>query len=456
MKNRNRELAFVVIAVLVLSCITLAGPDDRQPRGELYGHYETFARIVNTVRQQYVDDVEIEELFQNAYSGMLQGLDPYSAFLPPEALEDLDVETRGEFGGLGIEITINEQGWLTVITPMEGTPAFEAGVMAGDIIIEIEGESTQGIELRQAVNKLRGPKGEPVTITVLHETGQERKITIVRDIIELQSIKAAEIIDEDAGIGYIRLSAFQANTPQELDEAVARLKDQGMKALVIDLRFNPGGLLNSAIQVADRFIEEGVIVSTKGRAQADREFKAQKQGTYDDFPVVTLISRRSASASEIFAGAMQDHRRGLLVGSRTHGKGSVQTVFPFRENRSAIRLTTAYYYTPSGRLIHRRHDDKEQEEWGIVPDHEVDITLEEEARLWNHWREQHIRRIREMNDEKPEVDRPDDEREQPQLPQVDEDTEVDEEPFRDRALEAAVAALKTVMWTQQQGTPARD
>ncbi|MFW6158339.1 MAG: S41 family peptidase [Planctomycetota bacterium] len=449
---KNRELVFVVVTVLVLSCITLAGPHDRHPKSEMYDRYETFARIISTIQEHYVKEVETEELFRDAYSGMLQGLDPHSAFLPPEAAEDLNVETKGEFGGLGIEITINKQGWLTVITPLEGTPAFEAGVLAGDIITKIEGKSTEGLGLREAVHKLRGPKDKPVTITVLHETGKEEEITIVRDIIELQSVKAARFADEDAKIGYIRLSAFQANTVKNLAEAVEKLQKEGMRGLVIDLRFNPGGLLTAAVEVADRFIEDGVIVATKGRTQKERLFEAKREGTYPDFPLAVLISRRSASAAEIFAGAVQDHKRGLVVGMRTYGKGSVQTLFPLQGRKSAIRLTTAYYYTPSGRLIHRNPNNPDQETWGIEPDQKIEVPLEEEIELWNHWREEHIQEARERNGEPPRPETPD-EPEKPEAPRSDEKPEAKKE-FRDRTLDAAVTALKTILWTRERAPAA--
>jgi carboxyl-terminal processing protease len=454
---KNRDIIFVGITVLVLSCLTLAGPGGGpgQPltkSKDLYPHYETFSRIVATINAHYVEKTEPEKLFYGAYKGMLQTLDPYSAFLPPEDKEDLEVETKGEFGGLGIEITLDKNGILMVQAPLEGSPAFKAGVLAGDRIVKIEGKTTKGITLRGAVKKLRGPKGKPVTVTVLHETGRFEDITIVRDTIKLESIKDPDFVDEQHKIAYVRLSQFQANSAESLDQAVKALQAKGMKGLVVDVRFNPGGLLSAAIQVSDRFINDGVIVSTRGRRTMPQVFRAGKAKTFPDFPLAVLISGRSASASEIFAGAIQDHRRGVLVGSRTFGKGSVQSVIKLEDGKSAIRLTTAYYYTPSGRLIHRDIYNNDQKKWGIDPDIEVEVTPKEEVALWKHWRDEHLRKARERNGDngkhEPE-DAPKKDDVKPKTPEEmdapgDEKKDGAEAPeeFRDKTVDAAVNALK--------------
>jgi carboxyl-terminal processing protease len=343
---RRRDIVFVAITVLVLSCLTLAGPGDGpgQPADKnkaMYPYYETFSRIVSAVNNHYVEEADAEKLFYGAFKGMLETLDPYSAFLPPEEKGDLEVQTKGEFGGLGIEITLDRNGVLMVQAPLEDSPAFKAGVLAGDRIIKIEGKTTKGITIREAVNQLRGPKGDPVTITVLHENGNTEDITVVRDIIKLESIKDPMMVDENHKIAYLRMAQFQANSAESLDEAVKALQAQGMKGLVIDLRFNPGGLLQAAIDVSNRFLNDGTIVSTRGRRTMSYNFQANKNHTFPDFPLAILISNRSASASEIFAGAMQDHRRGVLVGMRSFGKASVQSVIPLENGKSAIRLTTA-------------------------------------------------------------------------------------------------------------------
>jgi carboxyl-terminal processing protease len=452
---KNRELVFVVITVLLLSCLTMAGPGDTAPKQrDLYPHFETFSRIVNNVTAHYVEEVEPEKLFYGAYDGMLATLDPYSAFLPPEEKEDLEVETKGEFGGLGIEITLDKHGVLTVVTPLEDSPAFRAGVLAGDRIVKIEEKSTKGITLRDAVKKLRGPKGKPVTITVLHENGKYEDITVVRDIIKLESVKAPHFVDETHKIAYIRLAQFQANSAESLDKTIADLRKQGMKALVLDLRFNPGGLLSAAIEVADRFLDQGTIVSTKDRHGRGRVFRSKQAGTYPEFPLALLISSRTASASEIVSGAVQDHKRGVLVGMRTFGKGSVQSVIKLEDGKSAIRLTTAYYYTPSGRLIHRDLNDPDQKTWGIDPDIQVKVTFEDEIDLWNHWRQQRMDDIKERNGQpddqtkpdapKPEAEKPEDEGKEGEAPKE----------FHDRGLEAALNALKGILIARERAAAA--
>ena len=465
---RRRELTFVVVTVLVLSCLTLAGPGGPgtpikgATPASLYPHYATFSRIVGKVTAHYVEPVDADKLFYGAYKGMLETLDPHSAFLPPEEKEDLTVHTKGEFGGLGIEITLDKHGVLTVNAPLEDSPAFQAGVLAGDRIIKIEGKTTKGISLRDAVKKLRGPKGKPVTITVLHESGKIEDIRIVRDIIRLESIKDPRFVDEKAKIAYLRLTQFQANSVESLDNSIKDLQAKGMKALILDLRTNPGGLLTAAIEVTDRFISDGVIVSTKGRSVREKVFSAKKGGTYSDFALAVLVGPRSASASEIFAGAIQDHRRGVVVGMRTFGKGSVQTVIPLEDGKSAIRLTTAYYYTPSGRLIHRNINNPDQKRWGIDPDVEVTVTPQEELDLWTQWRDEHLRKARERN-HKPNGDKqkdgPKEKEPEPKVPEVKNDKEPGakddgsekKEPKKviDRTLEAAMNALKGMLIAQE-------
>jgi len=357
--------ALIVLTVVVAFGLIMSQAGAK--RDDLYEEYETLTTIVDKILSNYVTEVDKEQLFYGAFDGMLQSLDPYSQFLPPPKKEDLDIDTTGEFGGIGIEITLDEHRILTVITPLEGTPAFRAGVRAGDKIWKINGKSSEGMSLFDAVKVLRGKKGDPVTITVTHETdpAEPVDITIVRE-----------------------------KTPQDLDAAITELLQQGMQALILDLRFNPGGLLTSAVKVCDRFIDEGVIVSTKGRNNVTKEvFRAHTAATYR-FPMAVLVSGQSASASEIVAGAVQDHKRAVVIGARTYGKGSVQSVISLDKGKCAMRLTTAYYYTPSGRLIHRKPDAAEDDDWGIYPDIEVQMTPEEYVRLWKQWRRRHIEQNR--------------------------------------------------------------
>ena len=451
---KNSRAIFVVVTVLVMSCLSFAAPDAPE---DMYNNFRTFARVITTINSNYVDNVDKDKLFYGAYEGMLQTLDPYSMFLPPEDKEDLQVETKGEFGGLGIEISTDKNGILQVITPIEDSPAFKAGVLAGDRIIRIEGKTTKGMSVRDAVKQLRGPKGEPVQITVFHENGKIENIKVVRDIIKLESIKDAKIVDEKFKVAYVRMTQFQANTAKDLDKAVRDLTEKGMRALIIDLRYNPGGLLNTAIEVADRFLDDGVIVSTRGRASKEQIFRATTGSTYPHIPIVVLVSNRSASAAEIFAGAIQDHRRGLVIGMRTFGKASVQSVISLEDGKSAIRLTTAHYYTPSGRLIHHNQNDSEQKVWGVDPDIEVKFTLEDELALWEQWRNQHRNEVKTRNGETPaddissstgfeELD------DLSAFQQIEKDENgkpiLKKQEFRDLPLEAAVNALKGVIISQ--------
>jgi len=427
--------------LLVLAIVATAGVivlPARAKKDDLYEHYTTMSAVIEKIMTNYVEEVDRDELFYGAYEGMLSTLDPYSQFLPPAKKEDLEIDTRGEFGGLGIEITIDEHKVLTVITPLEGTPAFEAGVQAGDKIWKIDGEPTEGLGLREAVEKLRGPKGTSVTITVTHETDPRKPvdITIVRDIIKLKSAVDVRMACEREKVGYIRLTQFQENTVNELEQAIRQLLDEGMTALILDLRFNPGGLLNSAVEVADLFIDKGVIVSTRGRNNVEQKvYEAHTNATYH-FPIALLVSGQSASASEIVAGALQDHDRAVIIGMRTYGKGSVQTIIPLENGNSAMRLTTAFYYTPSGRLIHRRQDAAEEDEWGIYPDIEVKTTPEDMAKLWEEWRQRHIE---ENTPEEAattlDADAPD------TVTEAIGETEEKPEPFVDRQLEAAKVFL---------------
>ncbi|MFQ5862307.1 MAG: S41 family peptidase [Candidatus Brocadiales bacterium] len=356
--------------LLILSLlIILNHPVLSEEKVDYYKDYEELVKVVRLIKEKYVDDVELADLLTGAYRGMLQELDPYSQFISPEDLEDLRIETEGEFGGLGIEVIVQD-GILTVITPILDSPAFRAGVMAGDKIVHIEGESAERISLREAIKRLRGAPGTKVTITVIHpEETEPTDITIERGIVHLRSTRGARIIDDDEKIGYIAISSFQESTAEELDKVVEDLLQEGMKALVLDLRFNPGGLLNVAVRVADRFLEKGVIVSTKGKDTSQNSiYRAKKPGTYPDFPLTVLVNNGSASASEIVAGAIRDHKRGVLVGTKTFGKGSVQSLVPVEGGKSAIKLTTANYYTPSGKLIHKV---------GIEPDVVVELNNEE-------------------------------------------------------------------------------
>ena len=385
---RGREVALLVLVGLL---VVLGAAPGAEKRDDGYANYKMFVTVLEQVKRHYVVPVDDEKLFYGAFKGMLAELDPYSQFMTRTDVEQLEVDTEGEFGGLGIEITLDQNRILTVITPLEDTPAVKAGVLPGDRIVEIEGQNTYNITLMDAVSKLRGKPGTPVTITVLHQlTGKREKLTIVRDIIKVHSVRAAKFADEKAKIGYIRVNNFQRTTAEELEAAIKKLRGDGMRALVIDLRRNPGGLLDSAVAVSDLFIDNGLIVTTKGRTpDSTHRFEAHKEGTFGDFPLAVLISAYSASGSEIVAGAIQDHHRGILVGTRSFGKGSVQSILAL-DGGCKLRLTTARYYTPSGRCIHREMNSKEEDPWGIFPDIEVKTTYEDEIGLGEHFRDERI------------------------------------------------------------------
>lgn len=317
---------------------------------QAYKNLKIFNQVLDLVQKNYVEPVEQKTLIQGAVNGMMKSLDPHSSFMTAEMYKELEVETRGSFGGIGIEITILKDV-LTVVSPIEDTPAFQAGIKAGDQIIKIDGKSTKDITIMDAVSKLRGPKDTKVTLTIMRETlDKPMDIVITRSIIKIKSIKAKMFDDR---IGYIRIAAFQEKTIDDLRNALKNLDDpiHTLKGLILDVRNNPGGLLNQAIEISDVFLKSGVIVSTKSKAKTlDNEFSARDNGDEPTCPIVVLVNEGTASAAEIVSGALQDNRRAIVVGTQTFGKGSVQTIIPL-EDGSALKLTTAKYYTPSGRSI---------------------------------------------------------------------------------------------------------
>jgi carboxyl-terminal processing protease len=323
-----------------------------------YESLESFSNILSIVKKNYVEDVETKTLVNGAINGMLNSLDPHSAFLTPELYKDLQSDTQGRFGGLGIEITV-KGGILTVVSPIEDTPAFKAGIKPGDQIFKIEDEFTKDMSLVDAVKKMRGLKGTKINLTIKREgVADLLDFSMVRDVIRVQSVKSRTL---EPGYGYIRLAQFQERSDRDMQRALEKLAAEkgGIKGLVLDLRNNPGGLLNQAVRVSDMFLDSGLIVYTEGRIESQKQkFFAQKDGTWQEFPIVVLVNGGSASASEIVAGALQDHKRAVVLGTKTFGKGSVQTILPLDDN-SALRLTTARYFTPKGRSIQAT---------GIVPD----------------------------------------------------------------------------------------
>jgi carboxyl-terminal processing protease len=350
--NRKRRLLGAFLALgWVLFAAGLLVPRVSAVGSGGYQSLETFANVLAIVQKNYVKEVEAEKLITGAIEGMLGSLDPHSSYLTEDAYRELQTETEGRFGGLGLEITVRN-GVLTVISPIEGTPAARAGVQPGDQVVGIDDRSTEELGLADAVKRLRGPKGSSVTISVRRE-GQEKllKFTIVRDVIEISSVRAHVL---ESGFLYARIAQFQDRTSENLRAALAKEQPGGesIKGFVLDLRNNPGGLLNQAVGVSDLFLDSGLIVYTDGRQdQQKQKFSASRENSRTGFPMVVLVNGGSASASEIVAGALQDHKRALILGTKTFGKGSVQTILPLG-GRSALRLTTAEYFTPNGRSIH--------------------------------------------------------------------------------------------------------
>ena len=328
---------------------------------ELYKKIDLFSEVLEKIKNDYVEDINQADVMDAAINGVLQSLDPYSSYMNPEMFENMETETRGAFGGLGIEVGM-EAGVVKVISPIDGTPASKAGIKAGDYIVEIDGIQVQGKTLMEAVALMRGPVGKPIELTIRRK-GLRKSIVkkIVREIIQIESV-STKIIENN--IGYLRLSSFNENSSDQLKSKIDKMKKKNkIKGFILDLRNNPGGLLSQAIKISDFFLNDGEIVSTKGRRKREnRKWFAKKGDRIDGKPLIVLINYGSASASEIVAGALQDHKRAILLGENSYGKGSVQSIIPLK-NRGAIRLTISQYYLPSGKSI---------SEIGVTPDFEVE------------------------------------------------------------------------------------
>ena len=379
----TRFAAITVIIVGLLVCPYTLLCEEAVGKSPDYKQLRLFRQVMDIVQKNYVKEVPDTELIQAAIKGMVQNLDPHSSFLTEDEFKELQVETKGEFGGLGIEITL-ENGVLTIVSPIEDTPAFKEGLKAGDRITEIDGETTKNMKLHDAVKKMRGPKGTKVVLKIMRKGFlKPETFTIVRDIIHVRSVKKQVL---EKGYPYIRVAHFQENTDVDLIEAIKEFGgDEEIKGLILDLRLNPGGLLDQAFKVANLFLDKGLIVYTDGRVKDSRmHFSATQGGPHYKFKLAVLINEGSASASEIVAGALQDHDRALVVGTKSFGKASVQTIIPL-ENGSGLRLTTAYYYTPKGRHI----------QTGIEPDVDLkkEIEQQEEAEL----REELIKKDKKSN-----------------------------------------------------------
>jgi len=353
----------IVLATLLAVLFALGWWAGRVASHDLYGDLDLFVEVLHKVEANYVDPVEPTPLVDGAIKGMLRQLDPYSQYLDEKAYANLRSMTEGTFGGIGVEVNVRD-GYPTVIAPIEGTPAWEAGLRSGDVIVQIDGKSTSGLTVEDAADRLRGAEGTQVRVKVSREgEGEDHEVTLTRRIIERKAVPYAFVAQ--GGIGYLRLSAFSERTAEETRTMLERLGEQGAKSLVLDLRMNPGGLLDQAVDVTEAFVPRGtMVVYTRGRARSeDNRYYADEPKPNLQWPIVVLVDGGSASASEIVAGALQDLDRALLVGRTTFGKGSVQRIFPLRGQSAALKLTTALYYTPSGRSINRvAHDSLSDEE----------------------------------------------------------------------------------------------
>src|SRR5713101_5972911 len=356
---RQIRKVVTVSALLLVLTLSLGGgvASKSNDPAATYENLKLFTEVLSIIQNQYVDEVPSKDLIYSAIKGTLRGLDPHSSFLDPESYREMQVETSGSFGGLGIEITLRDD-ILTVVSPIDATPAHRAGLLAGDRIVKIDGLSTKDMQLTDAVKKMRGKPGTKVTISIVREGWTEPKdFEIQREQIRVHSVRTQDL---GGGIEYVKLRQFQEQTAHDLDQALEKFDKDGMKALVLDLRNNPGGLLTSAVEVTEKFVEDGkLVVYTEGRVRnQNMRFSAHAKKAFSTIPMVVLVNQGSASASEIVAGALQDYGRAIVVGVQTFGKGSVQTLIPLSDG-SGLRLTTAKYFTPKGRSIHGK---------GITPD----------------------------------------------------------------------------------------
>lgn len=375
-----------------------------------------FVDSLDQIERNYVKPIDRRELMEAAINGMLEKLDPYSSYIAPDHVERFRTAVESQFGGIGIQVNM-EQGVLKIVTPLVGTPAYRAGLMAGDTILEIEGKPVAGIHLDEAVRRMKGPVGTKVTVTVQHAGKADKQtVTLTREIIHVETVLGDRrtkddqwdfMYDRPKRIGYIRITSFGRDTVRDLRRALDQLQKEKVRGLVLDLRFNPGGLLTSAIETCDLFIDKGRIVSTKGRNVKERTWEAKAEGTYGGFPMAILVNHYSASASEIVSACLQDHARAIVVGERSWGKGSVQNVIDLEDGKSVLKLTTASYWRPNGKNIHRFPDAKEEDDWGVRPDksYEVALTPDEVREMVEQRRERDIVQPHEVQDQ-PERTKP--------------------------------------------------
>ncbi|WP_169973748.1 S41 family peptidase [Tautonia rosea] len=388
MPQRNL-LAIAAVGLASIACWQTSRGDSKDSKDELMELYGVFIDAVEQVESNYVRDVSRRELLESALQGMLQNLDPHSTYYSESEWKKFQRTFEGSFSGIGIQVEVDAKSKrLKVLAPLIGTPAYQAGILAGDLILEVDGESTEGITQDKAVEMLQGRPGTSVKLTVLHP-GSEKSETleVTREVIASESVLGVDrraddsweyFVDPEAKIGYIRVSSFYQSTAADIRRALEQLKSEGMEALILDLRTNPGGLLSAAVEVSDLFVDGGVIVSTKGRNTRERRFMANSSGTYDGFAMVILVNSHSASAAEIVSACLQDAGRAKVVGERSFGKGSVQNIIPLEGGASFLKLTVESYFRPSGGNIHKFPDMTDEDEWGVSPSEGLAVELSPE------------------------------------------------------------------------------
>jgi len=379
----NRLLSGLVLA----GCLALglwSRTDAAKPNDEMLELYGQFVDAVEKVEANYVRQVDRKTLLEAALNGMLQNLDPHSNFINTTGWKSFRRQIEGSFGGVGIQVGTDNVGRLKVIAPLVGSPAYEAGIMPDDVIMEIDGQSTEGMTLDRSTELMQGQPGTAVKVKVRHRDGETEDLSVTRAIIELPTVLGDHrnpddswdyMLDKEAKIGYVRITSFAQKTAQELRDAIESLKKQGMKGLVLDLRNNPGGLLPAAVEISNMFVPEGKIVSTRGRNTVERVFEADKSKLLTDVPLVVLVNGNSASASEIVSAALQDHDRAAVVGTRSFGKGSVQNIIEMDDGQGVLKLTVATYWRPSGKNIHRFKNARQTDEWGVSPSEGMEVKL---------------------------------------------------------------------------------
>jgi carboxyl-terminal processing protease len=381
----NREKFAWIVSMVLVVILALQIPGSLASRDDDYSFVRTLVDIHRQVASNYVEPVDEDNLREGAIDGMLGQLDPFSIYVPPNKQEDFDRMLENSFRGVGIQLDQRPEGGpIEVVTPIDGSPAFKAGVQAGDVILKVSGESIEGMRLQEVVKKIQGKIGSEVKLTVRHLTGEEVELTMTREDIVIPTIKGYQrkrdnswdyYCCDDPKVAYLRITQFTSETFDKLKETMEKLLAQGMKGLILDLRFNPGGRLDQAIEVVDLFVDEGEIVSTKGRNRPESNVDAHKAGTLPYFPMIVVVNEHSASAAEIVAGSLMDNKRALVIGERTYGKGSVQELIPLDNKGGELKLTVAYYYLPSGRLVHRK---KDATDWGVQPQIAVKMTPDQE------------------------------------------------------------------------------